>query len=73
MKVNVLRDLSTAELEKKVQSVFAKMYGGASANAYGQGGMPNIDPSMFNNMSQEDIAKMAKQFGSKGPTVEEVD
>ena len=74
-----------AELDKKVQSVFAKMYGGASANAYGQqGGMPNIDPNVFNNMSQEDIAKMAKQFSGaqsatsgnaygKGPTVEEVD
>lgn len=67
-----------AELDKKVQSVFAKMYGEASANAYGQqggmpNGMPNIDPSMFNDMSQEDLAKMAKQFSNKGPTVEEVD
>lgn len=62
-----------ADLEKKVQSVFAKMYGEASANGGMPNGMPNIDPNMFNNMSQEDFAKMAKQFGGKGPTVEEVD
>ena len=59
------------DLEKKVQSVFAKMYDEASGNGQ-QGAMPNIDPNIFNNMSQEDLAKMAKQF-KKGPTVEEVD
>ena len=59
-------------LEKKVQTVFSKMYSEASANGAMPNGMPNIDPNMFNNMSQEDLEKMAKQF-KKGPTVEEVD
>lgn len=59
------------ELEKKLQSTFAKMYNEASANAY-NGQTPNVDPNMFNNMKQEDIEKMAKQF-NRGPTVEEVD